>query len=34
MTALVSLAAAWWLDHRTQVNRYQVLINDQPLMVA
>jgi hypothetical protein len=34
LTALVALAVGWWLDHRTQHNRYQVLINDQPKIVG
>ena len=34
LTALAAVFVAWWLDHRTQHNRYQVLINDQPTVVG
>jgi hypothetical protein len=34
LTALATVAGAWWLDHRVQVNRYQVLINDTPTLIA
>jgi predicted RNA methylase len=34
LTALLAMGLAWWVDHGKQVNRYQLLIDDQPFGVA